>query len=243
VPFLLATYLLENYPGDPKVRRAVDQSEIWIVPLVNPTAWSIRYIITATGERTGGSTPTGASGWTSTGTTATPGVRRLRLEPGAVLGYLSGSAPFSESETRAVRDLFEQRHFRALISYHSFSQVILYAWGYINIPTDQDARDMSIASAMSTLMEAVNGRFYKFGPSSSSLYLTNGDTTDWAFGVAGIPAYTIELPPIDELGGGFFNAETDIQPIFEENLPAALYLIDWAISDFGASARRRPASE
>jgi murein tripeptide amidase MpaA len=232
VPLLLAQYLLENYPSDPQVRRAVDQSEIWIVPLVNPDGleYSIRhYRYWRKNRRLNADGSFGvdlnrnygyAWGYDDTGSSPEPASEVYR-----------GAAAFSEPETRAVRDLFEQRNFRALVSYHSFSQVILYPWGYADIPTGRDARDGSIASAMSLLMRAVNGRLYEYG----ALYLTNGDTTDWAFGVAGIPAYTIELPPIDELGGGFFNAENDIQPIFRENLPAALYLIDWAIQDTGAS--------
>jgi murein tripeptide amidase MpaA len=235
VPLLLAQYLLENYASDPQVRRAVDRSEIWIVPLVNPDGleYSIRsYRYWRKNRRLNADGSFGvdlnrnygyAWGYDDSGSSPEPASEVYR-----------GAAPFSEPETRAVRDLFEQRDFRALVSYHSFSQVILFPWGYADIPTGQEARDGSIASAMSSLMRAVNGRVYEYGASSAALYLTNGDTTDWAFGIAGIPAYTIELPPVDELGGGFFNAETEIQPIFRENLPAALYLIDWAIADFGA---------
>ena len=36
VPYLLGKYLLENYQTDADVKRLVDSSEIWIVPLVNP---------------------------------------------------------------------------------------------------------------------------------------------------------------------------------------------------------------
>ncbi len=245
VPFLLAQYLLENYASDPQVRRAVDQSEIWLVPLVNPDGleysihsyryWRKNRRLNADGSFGVDLNRNYGYGWGYDNSGSSP-------EPGSEV--YRGPSPFSEPETRAVRDLFDQRQFRALVSYHSFSQVILYPWGFITTPTDQDALHMSLASAMSTLMETVNGRFYGFGASSASLYLTNGDTTDWAFGVAGIPAYTIELPPIDELGGGFFNAEKDIEPIFRENLPAALYLIEWAISSVGSSpAGAREARE
>ena len=147
-----------------------------------------------------------------------------------------GAEPFSEPETRAVRDFFFERDFRALVSYHSYSQVILYPWGFTTAPTDRDGLLESLAASMSNLMQPVNGRAYGFGRAGDSFYLTNGDTTDWAFGLAGIPAYTIELPPVDQLGGGFFNAEQDIAPIFRENLPAALHLIDWAILNFDATA-------
>jgi carboxypeptidase T len=67
--------------------------------------------------------------------------------------------------------------------------------------------------------------------------LTNGDTTDWSFGEYGIPSYTIELPPDSDILGEFFNAEADIQPIFDENLPAALYLIDWCIQTHSFQAQ------
>jgi hypothetical protein len=236
VPFLLANHLLEHYASDAEVRRAVDESEVWIVPLVNPDGleYSIHYYrywrknrrLNADGSFGVDLNRNYDYGWAydDKGSSPVPASDIFR-----------GPAPFSEPETQAVRDFFGQREFQALVTYHSFSQVILYPWGYTLSPTDKDALHQSLAAGMSTLMEAVNGRVYGFGPAASSLYLTNGDMTDWAFGVSGIPAYTIELPPVDQLGGGFFNAEQDIAPIFWENLPAALYLIDWSISNFEAS--------
>ncbi|MBN2408700.1 MAG: zinc carboxypeptidase, partial [Candidatus Aminicenantes bacterium] len=233
VPYLLARFLLENYASDPVVRRAVDLSEIWIVPLVNPDGleYSIRFYRYWRKNRR--LNPDGTYGvdlnrnygynWAYDDRGSSP-------EPAS--DVYRGEAPFSEPESRAVRDLFFQRDFQALVSYHSYSQVILYPWGFTTAPTDQDGLLESLAASMSDLMRAVNGRIYGFGRAGDSLYLTNGDTTDWAFGVAGISAFTIELPPVDQLGGGFFNAEADIGPIFRENVPAALALIDWSIGNF-----------
>jgi hypothetical protein len=235
VPFLLAKHLLENYAANAAVRRAVDQSEVWIVPLVNPDGleYSIRFYrywrknrrLNVDGSFGVDLNRNYGYNWAYDNEGSSP-------EPPSEV--YRGAAPFSEPETRAVRDLFVQREFRALVSYHSYSQVILYPWGYTFTPTDKEALHWSLAADMSTLMEAVNGRLYGFGPAAQSSYLTNGDAIDWAFGIAGIPAFTIELPPVDQLGGGFFNAEKDIIPIFNENLPAALYLIDWSIVNFGA---------
>ncbi|MGB7296054.1 MAG: M14 family metallopeptidase [Candidatus Aminicenantales bacterium] len=236
VPYLLARFLLENYPSDPAVRRAVDHSEIWIVPLVNPDGleYTIRfYRYWRKNRRLNGDGTYGVDLNRNYGYNWAYDDRGSSSEPASEI--YRGTGPFSEPESRAVRDFFFQRDFQALISYHSFSQVILYPWGYTTAPTDQDALLKSLAALMSNLMRAVNGRIYGFGRAGDSLYLTNGDTTDWAFGIAGIPAFTIELPPVDQLGGGFFNAERDIDPIFRENLPAALALIDWSILDFGAA--------
>ena len=82
---------------------------------------------------------------------------------------------------------------------------------------------------MARRIKDVNDRVYELGQSGRLLYVTNGDLTDWAHAASGIPAYTVELPPIDELGGGFFNRTSDIEPIFRENLPAMLYLVEEAV--------------
>ncbi len=93
---------------------------------------------------------------------------------------------------------------------------------------------------MSQVMEPVNGRYYAAERAGAGFYLTNGNTTDWSFGVYGIPSYTIELPPNSSIKGEFFNAESDIQPIFNENLPAALYLIDWCIQTYPSQSQYSP---
>jgi carboxypeptidase T len=237
VPLFLARYLLENYATNDRIRRIVNQSEVWVVPLVNPDGleYTIHYYrywrknrrLNADGtygvdiNRNYGY----AWGYDNTGSSPEPASEIYR-----------GSAPFSEPETQAVRDLVLGKHFQAMITYHSFSQDILYPWGYTEIPTDKNQLLDSIAANMARLMQPVNGRVYQYGEAGALLYLTNGDATDWTFGTSGIPSYTIELPPVDELQGGFFNAEQDIGPIFNENLPAALYLIDWSIENSGPKA-------
>jgi carboxypeptidase T len=236
VPFLLGKYLVENYAVDPEVKRLVDQSEIWIVPLVNPDGleYTIHvYRYWRKNRRDNGQGSYGVDinrnygykwGYDELGSSSDPDAADYR-----------GTSAFSEPETRAIRDLFLRKNFEALISYHSFSQVILYPWGYTKLPTDRDADLRNIAAEMSSRIYAVNGRFYAFGQAGLELYLTNGDLTDWTFSLSSIPSYTIELPPIDEIGGGFFNRLEDILPIFQENLPAALYLIDRAIRDDATS--------
>ncbi len=234
VPYLLGKYLLENYATNSEVRSLVEASEIWIVPLSNPDGieYSIHfYRYWRKNRRDNGDGSYGVDINRNYGYQW--GFDNNGSSPNTYSDVYRGASPFSEPETQAIRDLFAQRNFKAMVSYHSYSQVILYPWGYTTEPTEQDSLLEGIAAAMSGLIKSVNGNDYEYGRSGSSFYLTNGDTTDWAFGFYGIPAYTIELPPLDILHGGFFNAEKDIQSIFNENLPAALYLIRWSIDNFG----------
>ncbi len=233
VPYLLAKYLVENYESDPEIKTLVNRSEVWIIPLLNPDGleYSIhfyRYWRKNRRDNGGGSYGVDLNrnygynwGFDNEGSSSNPFSNTYR-----------GAAAFSEPETQAVRDFFQQRRIQALITYHSHGQVILYPWGYTGNPALKDELLEEIAAEMSGRIEAVNGNIYEYGQAGEALYLTNGDTTDWTFGTYGIPSYTFELPPVDALQGGFFNAEYDISSIFEENLPAALYLIEWSILNF-----------
>jgi len=230
VPFLIGKYLVENYETSPEIKNLVDRSEIWIVPLVNPDGleYSIHFYRYWRKNRrynwdgTYGVDPNRNYGYKW-------GLDNVGSSPNTSSEEYRGQAPFSEPETRAIRDLFAQKEFKLLVSYHSFSRIIMYPWGYTNQPSDKEDLFAQLAGEMASLIQSVNGNIYEYGPAGSSLYLTNGDTTDWAFGVYGVPSFTIELPPVDQMKGGFFNAENDIYSIFSENLPAMLYLIGWSI--------------
>ncbi|MGD0782674.1 MAG: M14 family metallopeptidase [Candidatus Aminicenantales bacterium] len=243
VPFQLGKYLLENYALDPEIRRLVDAAIIWMVPLVNPdgleySIQSYRYWRKNRRDNGGGSFGVDINRnygyeW---------GADDVGSSPDPDSDIYRGSAAFSEPETRAVRDFLISRNIQALISYHSFDQTIVYPWGYTTLPAEKDAVMNAIAARMAALIQAVNGRTYSYGESSRDMYVTNGDLTDWAYSLTGIPAYTIELPPADEIDGGFFNAEADIASIFGENLPAMLYLIDWSIQNYKAAAADKDRS-
>lgn len=241
VPYLLGKHLLENYATDAEVARLVNSAEIWIVPLVNPDGleYSIHFYrywrknMRDNRDGTFGVDLNRNYGYQW-------GYDNLGSSPNTGAEVYRGEAPFSEPESRAVRDLFEQNDFMAMVSFHSYSQVILYPWGYTEDSSEEDDLLSALGNEMSRLIEPVNGRYYEAAQAGAGFYLTNGDTTDWSFGVYGIPSYTIELPPTSSITGEFFNAESDIQPIFAENLPAALYLIDWCIKEYPAQAQVSP---
>ncbi len=97
-----------------------------------------------------------------------------------------------------------------LISLHSYSNLVLWPWGwtYGSAPN---------ATQLQTLGRKM-AYFNKYKPEQSSdLYPTTGDTTDWAYGELGIPAYTFEL------GERFFQSCGSLSQIVQENLGALLY--------------------
>jgi len=236
VPYLIGKHLLENYSSDPKIKNLVDKSEIWIVPLVNPDGlvYSIYYYRYWRKNRR--NNEDGSYGvdlnrnygykW---------GYDDIGSSPDPYSNLYRGPSSFSEPETQAVREFMLGKNFRALVSYHSYAQFILYPWGYTDALSPLYDIGKNLAEQMSKLIEKVNGTIYEFG-TMNSYCVTNGDITDWSLGVFGIPSFTIELPPKNILSGGFFNSEQDIILIFQENLPAALYLIEWAVDQHSCTS-------
>lgn len=224
VPFLLAKHLLENYDSDSNIQNYVNNGEIWIIPLLNPDGH--QYSVTTNrlwrkNRRNNGD-----------GTFGVDLNRNYSFQwggPGSSGDTFSeiyrGSEPFSEPETKIIRDFAAQHDFVALLSYHNFSQLVLYPWGY----TSQSAPDESLlhqlAQTMADSIFNVHGKTY-VAEQSSDLYLASGDATDWLYGETQAPSYTIELRPASSFPG-FELPESEIIPTFEENLPAALFLIEW----------------
>lgn len=245
VPYLLAVHLCENYPQDGRIKALLDSSEIWIIPLLNPdgleySIYFYRYWRKNRRMNSDGSYGVDLNrnygykwGYSDEGSSGNPNS-----------GVYRGAGPFSEPETQAVRSLLQQYRFETLVSYHNFSQIIIFPWGYTTEQPSQYDLMFRLSQKMSDFIFQVNGRRYEYGQASDGLYLTNGDTTDWAYSLFSIPSFTIELPPLEETLGGFFNAENEIQPIFLENLPAALYLMEWAVATWsGEAAKPKPSLE
>ena len=134
-----------------------------------------------------------------------------------------GPAAFSEPESKAVRDFVNARpNLKVLLSYHTFSELILYPWGGSNdqIP---DAPARTAFQTMAGEMAKMTG----YTPEQSSdLYIATGDTCDWAWGEKGIFAFTFELTPKSMWDGGFYPGAGVVQRVFQANIRPALYLID-----------------
>ena len=230
VPYLLADCLVNN-AGNSPVKQWLAKGEIWVAPMVNPDGHEFCRTHNRLWRKNRRRNPDGSIG----------------VDPNRNYGYMWGTvdnnttshvpsddtyigpSAFSEPETRAVRDLVAHEHFRGVITYHSYSQLILYPWGYTNQPIAVQAdRDKitRLAKRMRTLIRGVHGVTYA-PMQASRLYgvPVAGDTTDWTYGTYAIPSFTIELRPDSQAAGGFILPASQIQPTWEENQPAVLEFI------------------
>jgi carboxypeptidase T len=230
VPFRLAEHLIDNASTDP-VRSWLQNGEVWVAPMVNPDGHEF--------TRTG---PPQNRLWRKNRRRNRDG--SFGVDPNRNYGYMWGTRndnttshtpsddtyvgprAFSEPEVRAVRNLVAQQLVGGVLTYHSYSQLILYPWGYTKATIDPEdlTTQRGLAEDMQRLIHGVHGKTY-LAQQSKDLYLTAGDTTDWAYGEYDVPSFTIELRPATWEEGGFILPASQIDPCWEENRPAALAFI------------------
>jgi len=130
-----------------------------------------------------------------------------------------GPEAVSEPETAAMKGLLDRIGFAFQVNYHSAGEWLLYAEGWqIATPTADDP----IYYAMSGNLDEASIPDYHPGLSSDVLYVTNGETTDYAHTETGALAWTPELSEGCP-GCGFVFPDNDglVQEEFERNLPFA----------------------
>ncbi|MDR6906464.1 hypothetical protein J2X63_002150 [Agromyces sp. 3263] len=131
-----------------------------------------------------------------------------------------GPSAASEPETQAMMSLLDRANPEFQVNWHSFGQYLLYAEGW---QTATPTADDPIYYALSGNRDdpAIPG--FEPGLSSDVLYVTNGETTDFAHVQDGTLAWTPELGQGDEEGGFVFpDDEAQVQAEFERALPFAL---------------------
>lgn len=103
----------------------------------------------------------------------------------------------------------------AYIDFHSYGELLLYPWGYIEEAPENEEELQSLGEAIAAAISAYNpSADYIVGVSSITIYPTSGDTTDWLYGALGVPlTYTIELPG---RGYGFLLPVEDIEEVVKE---------------------------
>ncbi len=222
VPLLHAVWLLENREK-PEIKKYIDSLDIYIMPMINPDG--AEYDISGSRYK-----------WHR---------KNMRKNPDGNIGVdlnrnyafrwggagashstysdtYCGPSAFSEPESQAVKKFVESNdNLETLLSYHSYSELILYPWGGIYEPVENED-DRKVFIAMAKKMAGLTGYTAK---QSSDLYAATGDTTDWTYATKGIFSFTVELTPSRYSGGGFYPGPSVIEKTVRTNIDAANYLL------------------
>jgi len=198
--------LIDEDPSEDRIRYLIDNTELYIIPMVNPDGVDYNW-------RKNRAPNYGSFGISSEITSYGVDLNR-NYDYKWYLPYLlplqymlpfiiydeswnyRGEYPFSEIETRAVRDfVLNQPNIKISLSYHSYSCVIMYPWTHTSIDTPDEALFISIGENISKidkyqlLTHGWRNRTYLIPRFSGTI----GTSENWLYGSQGILSFTMEL--------------------------------------------------
>jgi PKD repeat protein len=178
----------------------------------------LRPMVVACGARIAVRTMMALSALTSTGTLATNGATTTSARRPSVPMKPTVAPKHSQSpETQALKEFCESKTFTIALNYHSYSNLLLYPWGYFTLPSPDD----HIFFEHARRMTSNNG--YVYGPSSTTIYSNNGGSDDWMYGDTSTkPAIFAYTPEVGSVNDGFWPDINRIIPQCQENMLQSL---------------------
>jgi hypothetical protein len=216
-------HLLENYGINPEITYLVDNRELYFVPVINVDGYEYNRQMAPNGgymwrknKRDNNGNSTFEEGYDGVDLNRNFGYmwgyNNIGSSPDPSSELYRGTAPFSEPEIQVIRDFCTIRDFNLALNYHTYGNLLLYSWGYINTPTP----DYDWFAECSSLMVVFNK--YEAGQSPIVLYEVNGSADDWMYGEQVTKSKIFSMTP--EVGNdndGFWPIPDRIFPLAEEN--------------------------
>ncbi len=216
-------YITDNYSLNPDVKNLVDEREIWIVPVVNPDGYYYNEYTDPSGggmwrknRRNNGDGSYGVDlnrnygyewGYNNSGSSSSGSSEIYR-----------GSGPFSEPEAQNMRDFALAHEFIVTLYFHSYSNAILWPWGYDSYYTP----DQDLFVLMGDSISSYNG----YDPTIIwGFDEVNGVTDDWYYGEQTLKnkSYSFSIE-VGNYSDGFWPSTSRIPDLVDENLQPQLFL-------------------
>ena len=242
-------WMTDGYGSDERITKIVDSREIFIVFMVNPDGG--QYDLTGDPYRAWRKNRQPNAGTTAVGTDPNRNYPYRWACCGGSSGSPSsltyrGPRPNSAPETRAMVSFLDSRvidgrqQIRTAITFHAAGEEILWPYGYTktDVPSDMTTDDQAALVALARKMASTNGYEPK---QSSSLYVTDGDEIDYAYGRHRIFMYTFEMYPSQEdvsSTARFYPPDEVIGRETDRNREAILLLSEYAYCPYALIGKK-----
>ncbi|KAJ7418981.1 carboxypeptidase A1-like protein [Willisornis vidua] len=221
MPAALPTQIAEEYGRDPLVTAILDSMDIFLEIVTNPDG----FVYTHSNNRL----------WRKT-RSVRAGSRCVGVDPNRnwAVGFggagssddpcsdtYHGPFPHSEREVKAIVDFIRAHgNVKAVVSIHSYSQMLLFPYGYTEVPSPDHQEMYELAKKAVSDLAAVYGTEYTFGSISTTIYMAGGTTIDWAYSNGVKYSFSLELRDTGRFA--FLLPSEQILPTATETWPALL---------------------
>jgi hypothetical protein len=224
----IVQHLLDSYGTDPEITGIIDNCRVHVLIVANPDGYSYTHTNDRLWRKNRRPNTDGSFG-VDTNRNFDYQWNTADSNPGSIT--YRGLAPNSERETMTLINWINAHpRLGGILNYHSYGQLIMCNWAYTYTdPPNREFMDPLLLRAKESI-RAVHGKRYKNAPWSHALeYLGGGTTMDYVHAVMGVPQLSIEMRPDSAGQGGFVLPATEILPSVQEQIPATLAFLHWAI--------------
>ena len=232
-------YLLSNYGVDQEVTDIVNNRELYFLPVQNPDG----YVYNETTDPLGGGMWRKNRRDNGDGNFGVDlnrnygfkwGYDDLGSSPNTSYETYRGTGPFSEPETQNVKNFIISRNFKIIHNFHTYSNLEIWPYGYDRFYTTEEDFFENLGDSLTKL----NNYTPEIG---WSLYPTNGDADDWAWGDTISKPRTISLTcEIGSSSDGFWPDPSRIPTLEAENIWPNLFLAKIADNPFRIAPPKTP---
>uniref|UniRef100_A0A9J8CFC0 Carboxypeptidase A6 n=1 Tax=Cyprinus carpio carpio TaxID=630221 RepID=A0A9J8CFC0_CYPCA len=211
---------LNSYQHDSSMRRLMNQLNFYIMPVFNVDGYHYSWETDRFWRKTRSKIPR----YHCQGVDANRNWKVKWCDEGASMDPCDetycGPFPESEPEVKAVAKFLRKhrKRVKAYISIHAYAQMLLYPYSYkyATIP-NFNCVESAAQNAVSALYSAYGVR-YRYGPASTTLYMSSGSSIDWAYKNGISYAFAFELRDTGYFG--FLLPEALINPTCTETMRA-----------------------
>ncbi|NXX97905.1 CBPA1 Carboxypeptidase, partial [Centropus bengalensis] len=216
-----ANKIAKEYSHDPSITAILDSMDIFFEIVTNPDGFAFTHSSNRMWRKTrsinAGSICVGVdpnrnwdAGFGGSGASANPCSETYH-----------GPYAHSEREVKAIVDfILGHGNVKSVISIHSYSQMLLYPYGYKTAPAPDHQELNELAKKAVSDLAAVYGTKYTYGSIVDTIYKADGTTVDWAYDNGVKYSFTFELRDTGRYG--FLLPSTQIIPTATETWPALL---------------------
>ncbi|XP_032413218.1 carboxypeptidase A1-like [Xiphophorus hellerii] len=136
-----------------------------------------------------------------------------------------GTRAHSEPEVKSIVNFVRSHgNIKAFISIHSYSQMLLFPYGYTRKPAKDQAELDQVAQKAITALASLYGTSYRYGSIITTIYQSSGGSIDWTYNQGIKYSYTFELRDTGHFG--FILPANQIVPTANETWLALKVIMD-----------------
>ncbi|KAM6320920.1 carboxypeptidase A2-like [Aegotheles albertisi] len=212
----IADKLASSYGNDLSITSLLNKMDIFLLPVANPDG----YVYTHTTNRMWRKTRSKNPGSVCVGVDPNRNWDAGFGGPGASSNPCSdsyhGPSANSEVEVKSVVDFIKNHgNFQAFLTLHSYSQLLMYPYGYkCTRPADYAELD-SLGRMAASSIRSLHGTTFKVGSICTVIYQASGGSIDWSYDNGIKYSYAFELRDTGRYG--FLLPANQIIPAAEES--------------------------